>query len=384
MATNTTGAAGAWSPPAKPTTAAVAWTPGAGVAAAGASAAMPAFATPAGAVATTAPAVVPPAMPGQPAARPYTPYTPIAAVSAEKPPFIAVYGETNTGKSVDLVSFAGNRGLLIAQPGALRVGRTVLGLDIATNVVEVSTMEEVPAWVQYARDNGFTAVGIDDATLLMKRSAALALERFSTYNAKTGKSGIDFAMYSHLAKIVTDVSTAARWCNLPCLMTFHVQGASENDDGEKFPMGPDLSWRKLVRHVPHESDITILSQPLPMGAKAWDTRANCDKRTVDKILVGDRFDVAAPVSGPLNTAELVRAAGYPLPRPTGLEWMESYVENLAQAILASGEEEKAWEPFRAALAQAGVIPPHVRWVRRDGTHRARIRRYQSAVAMGDT
>jgi glutathione S-transferase len=89
-------------------------------------------------------------------------------------------------------------------------------------------------------------------------------------------------------------------------------------------------------------------------------------------IAGDRLGVL-PDPAPMNLREALIAAGYDLPRPKGLEWMDKMADKLSALVLKNGLEE-----WRNVLSEAGKTLAskhdlrHVRWVLQDSLHRAVI------------
>ena len=172
------------------------------------------------------------------------------AVPVDAPPVIATFGGKAFGKTTDALTVVAGNGLIFAQPGATIVSKTVLGVDINSRIQPVDCFERLPDAIYAAKSQGFDAVYIDDGTLLMQRSMQLAMQRF-----KKG-SGYDFAMYTYLRGLVTNVVVALRWCRIPGVITCHDQDAQTARDGTEFPLGPDLGWSKLVHILPRTADVS--------------------------------------------------------------------------------------------------------------------------------
>jgi hypothetical protein len=96
---------------------------------------------------------------------------------------------------------------------------------------------------------------------------------------------------------------------------------------------------------------------------------------------GDRLSVF-PGKAPMNIAEGLRAAGFIIPYPKGLEWIDSVAEKLSVKILEAGIEnwssvlKEAIEKLRGKQDIA-----HIRWALQDGLHRATLRHYESVEAL---
>jgi hypothetical protein len=310
---------------------------------------------------------------------------------ADDPPFIVVFGGTNTSKSTDALRFVAGGGLILTQPGGATTAKTVLGIDVSEQIQHVSTFEELPAWIRWAGENGFTSVYVDDATLLMANSFAAIRKRYTQYRPDGTEKGTDRAMWGVLRPLVTEVGKALRWAGIPGVLTAHAQLSYVHDKDGVYPLGPDLSWGKLVSVLPCEADICLYATGRPQqtgvlrpGQKAeaappWDFRCNAERGNPG-VATGDRFDIVPEFDGPLNTAEIIREAArthgynYHVPRPRGLEWMEDVAESIANSVVIGGNPEReASKPWSEYLLREGHHFTHVRWATVDGIHRARLR-----------
>jgi hypothetical protein len=304
---------------------------------------------------------------------------------AQQPAFVVVYGAAGKGKSVDAIySWAGSA-LYLAQPGALRGAESVIGHSIDSQVVPCSRLAEAAPYLQMAKDNGFGAVVVDDISLLMRNEMEAAKPTYAIFDKiEKGKiSGYDRAIWGYYRQIVTDFSARARWLGINVIANAHEQVPFVDDKtGERFLGGPDLGWAKLVKDIPHAVDLLLRVQSRGPTTPAWDTVADCDPTDRDWQMK-DRFAKAIPRGGPLNTAEILRAANYTIPRPAGMEWAEAVAEQVAVAILSGTPEKQASGPVKAELVKQGCPPYLARWALRDGVHRGRLRlRAQQSVLEG--
>ena len=84
----------------------------------------------------------------------------------------------------------------------------------------------------------------------------------------------------------------------------------------------------------------------------------------------------------MNIAEGLRAAGYVVPYPKGLEWIDKVAQGVSERILESGIEK--WPEVLKAAAeklQGTKELAHIRWALQDGLHRATIVHYQEVDAL---
>lgn len=292
---------------------------------------------------------------------------------------VLLVGEAGVGKSVENIYSWAGCGLFVAQPNALAGQTSVVGTDISSRTVQLGRMEQVPDIIRAAGAAGYAAVVIDDASLLMKNTIALTRDRFKTVS-KSGGEGYDYGMYTFWSGVLQDVAYTARWAGVHVILNAHVQPAyTDKATGEFFKAGPDFDWKKLVRVMPHTADLVLQAVTRPPSAPEWDTRADCD-RNDPSVMMKDRFTVMPARGGPLNTAEVLRAAGYNIPRPSGLEWMNDVAEWVATEIAAGKPEADVTKAARAQL-DGKVHPFHTRWALRDGVHRGRLRKHAATSVL---
>lgn len=291
--------------------------------------------------------------------------------------FIVKFGVTGGGKSMDdVMSFAGN-GAFLAQPGALRgLGTVAAYPQLQERVVHIENMEQANDMLPALAAAGWGAAIVDDASLLMHNSMNAARERFKTVNAKTGGEGIDREMWSYLRALIVRAAHTSRWLGIHVVWNCHEQPAfTDPKTTERYLAGPDFAWAKLVKIAPHEADLVMrVLKPDPRN-KEWDTRADCNESDPSSYQK-DRFDRAIPNSGPLNTAEILRAAGYVIPRPPELAWMEEVAQTISEWMQQGATEDQARTLWKDRLLGAGVALEHVRWALRDGVHRGRLAVYR--------
>lgn len=347
-----------------------------------------------------------------------------------EPPVVVTFGPTATGKSADSCFFGADPNtLFIAEPGSLHVARTVCGYDIGDRVVQTKYLSHATEWIRVAADRGFSKVVVDDASI----------KALLQWKWIADKWGDNWGKWDELKDTITALTDTARWSGVAVYISAHVQPPRQTKTGEHYPEGPDMGWYKVVRTLPHSSDLCQKTLGYPAGVVTeqgypvtWDTRVTAYKEPDEHRATKNRYDNLG-TNAPLNTAEALRHAGYVISRGPGREWMEEWVEEIAGELLAvqatvpvvhnlaaatfeegkknsfpapppletkGGEEEEAREeeinreqtrynieaPIRRAyvrrLLDQNVDPRHVRWVVRDATARARIRYYANHSLIG--
>jgi len=84
----------------------------------------------------------------------------------------------------------------------------------------------------------------------------------------------------------------------------------------------------------------------------------------------------------MNIAEGLRAAGYLIPYPKGLEWIGDVAQMVSDKILEEGIEEwpKVLQKVSTQLKYKKRLE-HLRWALQDGLHRAILQHYAEVEAL---
>lgn len=297
------------------------------------------------------------------------------------PGLIATFGPMGTGKSSDMIATVIGEGVFLGAKNGLQVGTTSFGVPAGlaeSLTLPVHNMAQVPEGIQWAAQNGYRAVGIDDGSLLMKTSF-LAIQQQHTIVKNGVEKGFDMAMWGVLDRLLYNVAATAQHCGIRVYMNFHQREPSRDGrTGVYFIGGPDLSWKQLTPRLGYYFDLVQQTAKDPLRER-WDSVMEADERNpkyTQKNRILDTY-----LRGSLNTAEMLRASGRVVARYKGLEWMDDTAEALAQSIASGTPEAEAREPFKTDLLGKGIPPKLIRWALRDGTHRARIRASMGADAI---
>jgi hypothetical protein len=297
------------------------------------------------------------------------------------PGLIATFGPMGTGKSSDLIATVLGNGVFLGVKNGLQVGTTSFGVPaglVESRTIVVHRMEQVPEGIQWAAQNGYGAVGIDDGSLLMKTSF-LAIQSHYTVVKNGVEKGFDMAMWGVLDRLLYNVAATAQLCGIRVYMNFHQREPSRDRKTGQFHIGgPDLSWKQLTPRIGYYFDLVQQTLKDPTRER-WDGLMEADERNpkyTQKNRILDTY-----LKGSLNTAEMLRASGRHVPRFQGLEWMDDTAEQVAERIASGLPEEEARQPLKEDMLKRDIPPKLIRWALRDGTHRARIRASMGAEAI---
>lgn len=278
----------------------------------------------------------------------------------------------------NIYSFPG--AFFLAPPGALKPSVNVVGYDIPPqHIYDPKSVPDAAAKLkEIARTGKFKVAVVDDFSMLCELSFAL-LEQ------SRGLTG--WKLWGALSDEVLDFRDTARRLGIHVFVNMHERAPSMTS-GTAQRGGPKLPG-KLPESFPAACDIILRAAPgaSTFGTKmGWANVYRCNP-TDPTYVTGDRHGVT-PDNAPMNLAEILRAAGYEIPRAPGLEWMERAVEIVADVLLKGGpsmdnasmQQAAPWLvqqmivlPYYAAVASTlegqRRIGLHARWVMRDAYDR---------------
>jgi hypothetical protein len=305
------------------------------------------------------------------------------------PCFVVTFSKTGGGKTVDQVA-AFPHALVFSITRELKSAITVL--DYHPSVVEVHNLYEVDAKVNElltlrAQKNknalAYTAVIIDDISILAYKTEIALREGVRVNGNLLKPKGWDLwtEQRNEALMISFTIAEKLKQAGVHCAVNGHVRVGRTNNAGKFYRGGVDLAT-DLSETFTAGADMAamIVEEPERLWHQTLFMVKNHDAAWATK----NRFSL--PEKVPSNTGELLRAAGYALPRPPGHESYESVVEQLAQYIgqaFVNGAPMSR-ENLRAVLSEptkqvSSIVsnPLHVRWIIRDAVDRAWIRREKS-------
>lgn len=286
----------------------------------------------------------------------------------------AGYGPSKTGKTTDLL-YSFPRGLFIALPGALKSAAMVGWLP---DWVPAKTIKECTAVVRKESKTGkYDAAVIDDITLVVDNTVAF-------YESKAGGGLTGWVLYGKITDDVLELLEEARKAGMHVWFCGHEQPQTMKEG--KIIRGSIKLPGQLPEKFPGMLD-TILRVKSEPSKSGWPAIYYCGGPRDPLWITGDRHGVCG-VSTPMNTAEILRAAGYVIRRAPGLEWMDGAVAAVTDAVMelapAGGNrffEEVQRDELVILQAAADRIRAkytqdtrHVVWALRDIVDRVALRR----------
>ena len=281
------------------------------------------------------------------------------------PAFVCVYARPKAGKTTDC-GYSFPTALFLATPGALKPLASTCGYDpdARGQVRYIERLSEAVKLMPEAKKAGYDAVVADDFSFLVEREWAALEKKF------TG-----FMLFGKLREEVEAFRDAARYCGLHVVTNawekapgikngISVRGGPQlhGDLPEKFPALCDMVLRggtDAARPGPHKG--VYLCSP-----------------NDDAYVMGDRHGVA-PLIGPMNLAEILRLAGYPIRRLPEAAWQEGMVEAIASVIKEDPSKQRdVLSKAIDRLTAANVSGHLIAWTLRDALDRVALRRTHEA------
>lgn len=304
-----------------------------------------------------------------------------------EPAFIVTAGESGEGKTLDqILAFAGCA-VFAAQEGALKPAWSVGRVDLESmgRRVVIHTVEDAIKLARYLVANPvikgvrILAIVIDDLSLLMKNT----YREIAKVNPPTNRKGeVDgFEVWDKVGDRVLEFAQVCRWAGLHVATSTHLRPPETVKDMNTgifsfFKGGPEMPSRKLTRQLPYFADVVYLTGVEP-GRTPWHGVYKCIEGD-PQFHMKDRHHIVRG-QAPMNLGEILRFAGYILPRPQGLEWMEEVAEGIAQALLGgANHREVTAKAAHNLYYKHNFLPEHISWaVHRDGNDRFLLRKSAS-------
>jgi hypothetical protein len=277
--------------------------------------------------------------------------------------YLCLYGPSKAGKTVASAA-AAPTGVFIGAPSGLLSARKFLGIE-SLNILPAKNVPEAIAAIEVARKKGnVPSIVIDDFSLIVEAT-------INEYEASKGRSG----MWTALTRDVLDIRDVARTATESgAIVIFNCHEQPPRTSSGKFVRGGPALPGQLPEKFSGMVDVIGRAMYEPSAAP-WKYQL-CFRPQPDYVS-GDRLSVF-PGMSPMNIAEGLRAGGYDIPYPPGLEWIGEAAEKISQQVLSNGME--SWrdtlKPLSEKLAKKYAVP-HVRWALQDGLHRAVISHYES-------
>ncbi len=285
---------------------------------------------------------------------------------ARDPSFSILYAPLKSGKTADaLAAFPG--AVYIAAPGALSAAESLWGYE-QPKAHDLESFRDVRQFAEKL-PSGTVALVVDDATLIADRTVNALKDR--------GVSGFD--LWAAMFTTAIRMRDSLRRRGIHVVFTCHERGA-HMDQGVRVKGGPSFPGQ-VAQKLPAAADLLLRAEARPgLTGFGWPmvyrTSPHAD------WLQGSRY--TTPDLCPMNLGEILRLAGFAIPRLRGLEWQEKIAEVVAGQIMSKGiaDADHVKATLQAvkdyALAKLSKSEPHVYWALRDGYDRAMFRTANAA------
>ena len=284
------------------------------------------------------------------------------------PSFTGIYAPKAHGKTSDSIATFPNA-VFIAAPGALSAAEAVWGIPQPA-AHDLETFSDIRKFAEGNDVNGAIALVIDDASLIADR----------TVNHYKSKGIGGFELWGAVFTSAIRMRDTLRRRGKHVVMTCHPIEASTHD-GVRHAGGPAFPGQ-VAKKLPAAFDLLLRAEPRPgaaggLGAATSSPGWAFVYRTAyhPDWLQGSRY--GTPDMSPMNLGEILRLAGFALPRMRGLEWQEALADALARKLIeAPGLGDPAYvtaclgKVKDFALSKYTRTEAHAYWAIRDGLDRA--------------
>jgi hypothetical protein len=307
------------------------------------------------------------------------------------PSFSIAYDFLKSGKTACVLAAFGDRAVYIAAPGALSPAEAVWGFP-QPKARDLETFSDVRKLAEGNDVNGAVALVIDDASLIADRTV--------NYYKMKGIGGYDLwgAVFTSAIRMRDTLRRRGMHIAFTCHPVpagtregvRHLGGpAFPGQVAMKLPAAADLLLRGEARPdapastagidlgagngaVPTPTAIVASAAPTPSSfgwPRVFRTALHSD------WMQGSRY--GTPDMAPMNLGEILRLAGFQIPRIRGLEWQENVAQALASKLIEPpglGDSARVRDILSRVkdyvLTRFTKTESHAYWTIRDGYDRA--------------
>lgn len=279
--------------------------------------------------------------------------------------FGIIYGRPKVGKTVALIS-AFPDGLFITPAGGSLSG-SHLGWSPETLEVSDSVGMQQIGEIVRTRGQDYPAIIIDDFSLVCDAEVARCQKSFN-----------GFAAFDEFNKRTTSLRDVCREAQCHVFLIMHEQAPREvkKPGSTRFIHGgPLIAGWQMSEKLPAMVDLVVRVVHDDEAPGQWPFMLEAGPDA--DYITGDRLGVM-PDRFPMNLREVMLAAGYDIPRPEALAWMDEKVEAAARALvkeMSKGDPDVRPILTKMAKSLSGKVKDHrhIRWVLNDSLHRAQLR-----------
>tara|TARA_R110000751_G_scaffold16376_3_gene51843 strand:+ start:4048 stop:4938 length:891 start_codon:yes stop_codon:yes gene_type:complete len=283
--------------------------------------------------------------------------------------FIILYGPAKTGKTLSAIA-SWPDALVVGPVGGTLSSRFLNHEPKFIPVGEQIAVKQIGEIIQKAQDE-YPCIIIDDFSIICSTELMHCQASHRGWDANKE--------FNRRIRVLRDIIRHAK-CHI--VLTMHEQAPKEvGQEGEKrrlqgCPMIP--GWQ-LPEQFPTHADIVarvIYDEDAP-GSWPYLYQTGPD----ESYTTGDRLAIT-PATFPMNIREPLLLAGYDIPRPEPLAFMEDYIPVIVDAISEEMTTKrpslrKVFTPFAEKLIEEKVDSRHIRWIFNDALHREYLARHNN-------
>lgn len=302
--------------------------------------------------------------------------------SAAAAPLVMVCGPAGSGKTTDIMRAVGHAAVVACTAGALKPVLPLLGDDAkAMAEQDCDSIEGMIALIDQIKAFNASAAGKKKPVkwFVADEFSHAAERTFQVLERKV--SG--HKLWGEMRRIALAFRDAARSAQIGVVVNAWEQGPQTKANGKFIRGGPRLP-SDLPEHFPGIADCIVMAEhnadayPFP-----WVYRTQGDANWALK-----NRDATTPNIAPLNIGEILRAGGYSVPYPVGLQPYDPWVS--ARATIFAGIPVPQWRQaceisFQELLAER-LDTRRAKWLVYDAYARAYLRvaaaQRQSTYAAG--
>ena len=290
-----------------------------------------------------------------------------------KPFFGIIYGPSGVGKTLSCLR-AFPEGHFIGPEGST-LSASYLGLEQVNHTVP-RNIDSICVALEPKRLKGRRAVIIEDLSLLADAELDRCKQREKGWGA--------FDLFNAQIYKLRDASRKAS-AVCPVVWSMHQQNPKtvtnkETGNSKPLPGCPLIPGWQLPEKIPAMADFVahVVRDDSSLGWPYMMTTMP-DEEWVAK----DRLNIG-PKTFPLNLRCLLLGAGYDLPRPEGLEWLDQVVDKAAQKLkgIIEKRDQEAMQAYLQGIAKQLIDkynPKHVRWALMDALDAASLSIHQDNI-----
>jgi len=276
--------------------------------------------------------------------------------------FGITYGPSGCGKTLAMIR-AFPDGLFLAPTGATKCAGY---LDVKPTTQAPSSVGEIINILRAKNTGKFPAVIVDDFSIIADAELQQCKAKYKGW-----------AAFDQFNQRVYELRDAAREAGVPVVFTMHQQAPKEvsNEHGSRsIPGAPLIPGWQLPEKLPAMADFVarVVYTGESLGSWPYVYQTGPDPSYVTK----DRLGIS-PATFPLNLRVLLLEAGYDLPRPKDLQWMDKIVTGLTpklQPILQEKNKEELQQLLTLIFKQLDgkYSQSHIRWALMDAIDTANL------------